>query len=101
MVGSLKRATAWRIDSTLDVSYPCWFADITLVLDEVVSCWALTIEDVSRMRAFDLIKATVLCGSIAFLVYSFPVISQTAIIGLLSLVWVSCAHQALRRVLRG
>jgi len=48
----------------------------------------------------NLIKVTLVCGGIAFIVYSFPVISQVAIIGLLSLLWISCAHQAIRRVLQ-
>ena len=32
----------------------------------------------------------------AFLVYSFPVIGQIVIIGILSLLWLSCAHQTLQ-----
>ena len=43
----------------------------------------------------DLIKATLICGGIAFLIYSFPVISQAFIIGLLTLLWISCAHRTL------
>ena len=52
------------------------------------------------MSMSDLVKATVVCGGIAFMVYSFPAIGQVAIIGLLSLLWVSCAHQAIRRVVQ-
>ena len=48
----------------------------------------------------NLIKATLVCGGIAFIVYSFPVISQIAIITLLGLLWISCAHQAIRRALQ-
>ena len=51
------------------------------------------------MRVPDLIKATLVCGGIAFLVYSFPLLGQIAIIGLLGLLWVSCAHQTIRRAL--
>jgi hypothetical protein len=40
-----------------------------------------------EMNAFDLIKATVVCGGLAFLVYSFPLISQIVVIGLLGFVW--------------
>ena len=49
------------------------------------------------MRLSDLVKATLVCGGVSFMVYSFPVVSQVAIIGLLSLLWISCAHQTLRR----
>ena len=45
------------------------------------------------MNVLDLTKATVVCGSIAFLVYSFPVISQAAIIGLLTVMWLSYAYK--------
>ncbi len=51
------------------------------------------------MRVSDLIKATLVCGGLAFLVYSFPFIGQIAVIALLSLLWVSCAHQTIRRAL--
>jgi uncharacterized membrane protein YesL len=52
------------------------------------------------MSVFDLIKATVVCGFTAFLVYTFPVIGQIAIIGLLGLLWLSCAHQVMQSVRR-
>jgi len=45
-------------------------------------------------------KATILCGGSAFLIYSFPIISQAAIIGLLTLLWISCAHRTLVHLLR-
>jgi len=54
----------------------------------------------NRMSLFDLIKATVVCGFTAFLVYTFPVIGQIAIIGLLGLLWLSCAHQVMQSVRR-
>jgi hypothetical protein len=41
----------------------------------------------------DLIKATLACGITAFLIYTFPVISQVVIIALLSLLWLSYAHR--------
>ncbi len=47
------------------------------------------------MNMFDLIKATITCGVSAFLIYSFPIISQVVIIGLLSLLWLAYAHKAL------
>ena len=52
------------------------------------------------MRLWDLIKATVVCGGVAFLVYSFPVLSQAVIIGLLTLMWLSCAHQTVQTIRR-
>jgi hypothetical protein len=47
-----------------------------------------------------LTKATILCGGLAFLIYSFPIISQIAIIGVLTLLWTSCAHRTLTQLLR-
>lgn len=43
------------------------------------------------MTLVDLIKATVACGGVAFLAYSYPVLSQALIIGTLSIVWLSYA----------
>jgi uncharacterized membrane protein YesL len=48
------------------------------------------------MTVASLIKTTLVCGLMAFLVYSFPVIGQIVIIGILSLLWLSCAHQTLQ-----
>jgi hypothetical protein len=52
------------------------------------------------MNVLDLIKATIACGLSAFLIYSFPVVSQVVIIGLLSLLWLSYAHKTLANLLR-
>jgi hypothetical protein len=52
------------------------------------------------MNVLDLIKATVVCGSIAFLVYSFPVIGQVVIIGLLGLAWLTYAHKMVKSLIR-
>ena len=49
----------------------------------------------SRMSVFDLIKATVVCGVIAFLIYSYPVIGQIVLIGFLSLLWLLYAHRTI------
>jgi len=54
----------------------------------------------SVMNLLDLIKATIACGVSAFLIYSFPVIGQVLIIGLLSLLWLSYAHRTFVRMLR-
>jgi hypothetical protein len=48
------------------------------------------------MNTLDLIKATVVCGMLGFLVYSYPVIGQIVIIAVLGLVWLSYAHRTLR-----
>lgn len=53
-----------------------------------------------QMNVSDLIKATILCGGLAFLVYSFPLLSQIVIIGLLSLLWLSCALQTIQTARR-
>ena len=52
------------------------------------------------MTILDLIKATVACGGIAFLIYSFPVIGQVVLIGFLSLLWLSYARKTLASLLR-
>src|SRR6266849_8071626 len=39
----------------------------------------------NHMSVFDLIKATVVCGLTAFVVYTFPVMGQISMIGLLGL----------------
>jgi len=53
-----------------------------------------------RMNVLDLIKATIACGLSAFLIYSFPVIGQVLIIGLLTVLWLSYAHRTFARLLR-
>ncbi len=52
-----------------------------------------------RMNALDLTKATLVCGSVAYLVYSFPVISQSFIIGLLTVMWLSYAYRLMKNLL--
>ncbi len=54
----------------------------------------------SNMNLLDLIKATITCGLLAFLIYSFPVIGQVVIIGLLSLLWLSYAHRTIANLRR-
>jgi hypothetical protein len=49
------------------------------------------------MNLFFLTKATIVCAGSAFIIYSFPVVSQAVIIAVLTVLWVSCAHQALRK----
>jgi uncharacterized membrane protein YesL len=47
------------------------------------------------MTILDLIKATIICGLIAFLIYSFPVVGQIVLIGFLSLLWLAYAHKTI------
>ncbi|MGA2658772.1 MAG: hypothetical protein ABSH34_14815 [Verrucomicrobiota bacterium] len=52
------------------------------------------------MDLLDLIKATIFCGITAFLCYSFPVLGQAMVIGLLALVWLGYVRSALVRLRR-
>jgi len=52
------------------------------------------------MNILDLTKATVLCGGVAFLIYSFPLLAQALLIGFLSLLWLAYAHRAIAGLLR-
>lgn len=49
------------------------------------------------MNWFDLTKATLFCGGLAFLIYSFPVLGQIVIIGLLTVLWLGYARKTLAR----
>ena len=50
------------------------------------------------MNLLDLIKATVVCGLLAFFCYSYPVIGQVILISILSLVWLGYAHRTVMRL---
>jgi hypothetical protein len=39
------------------------------------------------MEMWDLVKATLVCGLIAFFSYTYPVVGQAIVIGLLTLLW--------------
>ena len=52
------------------------------------------------MTILDLIKATIICGLIAFVIYSFPVVGQILLISVLSLLWLAYAHRALTNLRR-
>jgi len=52
------------------------------------------------MSILDLTKATVTCGLLAFVIYSFPVVGQVLIIGSLALLWLSYARKAIVRFVR-
>jgi hypothetical protein len=47
------------------------------------------------MSILDLIKATIIFGLIAFLIYSFPVVGQILLISFLSVLWLSYAHRTI------
>lgn len=54
----------------------------------------------SPMTILDLIKATIVCGLIAFLIYSYPVLGQIVLIGFLSLLWLLYAHKTIANLRR-
>lgn len=56
--------------------------------------------DVYAMSIVDLIKATLVCGAIAFVIYSFPVVGQVVVIGFLSLLWLLYAHNTIAHLRR-
>lgn len=47
------------------------------------------------MSVLDLTKATVICGGVAFLFYSFPILGQILVIALLTLLWLSYARKTI------
>ena len=47
------------------------------------------------MNMFDLTKATVVCGGLAFLIYSFPLFSQISLIVVLTLMWLMYARDTI------
>jgi len=65
------------------------------VLGEVVTQTLARQLAECRMSLVDLIKATVVCGIVAFLFYSFPVLGQIVAITVLSLLWLSYARKTL------
>jgi hypothetical protein len=52
------------------------------------------------MNVLDLIKATLGCGISAFLVYTYPVVSQALFIALVSVLWLLYARKTLMHLLR-
>jgi len=54
----------------------------------------------SCMTIIDLVKATVVCGAIAFLIYSYPILGQIVLIGFLSLLWLLYAHKTIAHLRR-
>jgi len=52
------------------------------------------------MTILDLTKATIICGVLAFVIYSFPVVGQVLIIGCLTLLWLAYARKTIASFLR-
>jgi hypothetical protein len=52
------------------------------------------------MTILDLMKATLICGAFAYLIYSFPLLGQIVLIGLLGLLWLSYARKTIAGLLR-
>jgi hypothetical protein len=52
------------------------------------------------MNLFDLAKATVVCGGLAFLIYSFPLVGQIGLISLLTVLWLGYAYTVVRNLRR-
>lgn len=52
------------------------------------------------MNLLDLIKATVGCGGVAFLFFSYPVLGQILAIAAMTLLWLSYARKTLRTLKR-
>jgi hypothetical protein len=50
------------------------------------------------MSVVDLIKATIVCGVVAFVFYSFPILGQIMAIAVLSLLWLSYARKTVIRI---
>ncbi len=52
------------------------------------------------MSILDLIKATVICGVIAFLTYSYPIVGQIVLIGFLGFLWLLYARKTIATLRR-
>jgi hypothetical protein len=48
------------------------------------------------MNAVDLVKATLVCGAVAGLVFRYPAIGQVAMIAGLTLIWLSYAYKTIQ-----
>jgi hypothetical protein len=52
------------------------------------------------MTILDLAKSTLVCGGGSFLIYSFPVLGQVVIIGILALFWLLHARKTIASLRR-
>ncbi len=64
----------------------------------LATCRVTQPVQVFPMRVFDLAKATLLCGGVAYFAYSIPALSQAIIIAILTLLWLSYLHTTLSRL---
>ena len=63
-----------------------------------ITCTLIQPMHNAGVSAFNFAKATLVCGSIAYFVYSFPVLSQVIIIAILSLLWLTYLHSTVSRL---
>ena len=52
------------------------------------------------MSIWDLIKATLVCGGGSFLIYTYPLLGQAILIGILGLLWLFYASSTVERLRR-
>ena len=52
------------------------------------------------MSILDLAKATLVCGGLAFLVYSYPVLGQALLLAVLGLLWLLYARKTVQTLRR-
>ncbi len=52
------------------------------------------------MTILDLIKATLICAGLAYLIYSYPLLGQIVLIGFLGLLWLGYARKTIASLLR-
>jgi hypothetical protein len=52
------------------------------------------------MTILDLSKATVFCGAISFVTYSFPIIAQIGAIGLMAVLWLGYLFNVIKGLRR-
>jgi uncharacterized membrane protein YesL len=71
---------------------------LAILAESVVQTRGRTDWPYDRMSLLDLIKATVVCGGVAFLFYSFPILGQIITITILTLLWLSYARKTLIRI---
>ena len=76
------------------------FNSISLVAQSGVGCILArnNVELNVAMKVSDLIKATIVCALVAYLVYNFPVLGQVLIIAFLSLLWLSYLYRTVLRL---
>jgi len=70
----------------------------TCAITQRVHLLCRVMQRIQVMRPIDLFKATLFCGIAAYLVYTFPTLSQGIIIALLSLLWLSYLRSTVLRL---